>query len=142
MGTFLEKFRPNAVEVCSILKVMSHPNRLLILCALKDGEMSVSELEETTGVRQPVLSRDLGRLRDHNLVDTRKESKAVIYRLVDEKVSYLMQAMCIAWNKGQLPHQPIRESETSDQGSLQNVLSAQMHKSRRVRIQPDPYRSE
>ncbi|HPF47681.1 MAG: winged helix-turn-helix transcriptional regulator [Alphaproteobacteria bacterium] len=142
MGVFLENFRPKATEVCSLLKVMSHPNRLLILCALKDGELSVSELEETTGVRQPVLSRDLGRLRENNLVETRKESKAVIYRLVDEKVSYLMQAMCIAWNKGTMPHQSIRENEVSDQGSIHNVLSAQKRRGKRVKIQPDPYRSE
>ena len=142
MGRFLEKFRPYAVEVCSLLKVMSHPNRLLLLCALKDGELSVSELEEITGVRQPVLSRDLGRLRENNLVETRKESKAVIYRLVDEKVSYLMQAMCIDWDKGQLPHQPIGENEVFERGTLNNELPAQMPRAKRVKIQPDPYRSE
>ncbi len=142
MGEFLEQFRPKAAEICSLLKVMSHPNRLLLLCALHDGELSVSELEEVTGVRQPVLSRDLGRLRDHHLVKTRKESKAVIYRLADEKVSYLMRAMCDAWNNGQILRGPTNEDKKINLTTQQTSLPQRKPHGKRFKIQPDPYRSE
>tara|TARA_R110002096_G_scaffold432240_1_gene648605 strand:+ start:14095 stop:14523 length:429 start_codon:yes stop_codon:yes gene_type:complete len=142
MTEFLEKFRPNATEICRLLKVMSHPNRLLLLCALKSGELSVSELEEVTGVRQPVLSRDLGRLRDHHLVETRKESKAVIYRLVDEKVSYLMQAMCNAWSGGRTPIRSIECDKNIGQTIQETPLTQRKPGGKRFKIQPDPYRSE
>ena len=142
MGEFLKKFRPNATEICSLLKVMSHPNRLLLLCALEGGELSVSELEEVTGVRQPVLSRDLRRLRDHQLVETRKESKAVIYRLADAKVSYLMVAICNAWSGGQTPARTMEGNKNIAQTTQKTPLTLRKPGGKRFKIQPDPYRSE
>ena len=51
----------------------------MLLCQLAQGEMSVSELEEALGIRQPTLSQQLTVLRDEELVDTRREGKYVYY---------------------------------------------------------------
>ncbi|HRX40619.1 MAG TPA: ArsR family transcriptional regulator, partial [Parvularculaceae bacterium] len=71
----VENLRLRANEVAKLLKTFSHPNRLLIACDLLQGERTVSDLEVRTGVRQPVLSRELARLRSEGLVGARRESK-------------------------------------------------------------------
>ena len=57
--------------------------------------MSVGEIEETLGVRQPRLSRELGKLREEGLVETRRESKIVFYRLRQKgRVQAMVDAIC------------------------------------------------
>lgn len=90
----LEAVRYRAAEVSALLKLLSHPNRLLVACELMDGERSVSEIEARTGVRQPNLSRDLARLRQAGIVSTRREAKLVFYQLKDPRISALMGALC------------------------------------------------
>ena len=68
------------------LKALANPNRLMILCFLRDGEFSVSELEDKLDLRQPTLSQQLARLREDDLVDTRRHGKQIYYSLSNEKV--------------------------------------------------------
>lgn len=95
-----------AEDVAALLKTLSHPNRLLIACALTEGEKNVGEIENETGVLQPHLSRDLARLRDAQLVTTRRESKNIYYSQADDRLSSLIDALCTAF--GPKPS-PIRE---------------------------------
>lgn len=101
----IAEIQDRAEEVSSLLKTLSHANRLLIACELTEGEKSVGEIEANTGVPQPHLSRDLARLRDADLVLTRRQSKNIYYRLADERLSRLIDALCMAFgsapkNKG------------------------------------------
>ena len=75
-----------AGEASEFLKKLANPNRLMIACALVDGERSVRELEDGLGIRQPGLSQQIAELRDAGLIVGRKESKSVFYRLADERV--------------------------------------------------------
>jgi len=93
----LSEVRERAGEVAGLLKILSHPNRLLVACELMDGERSVSEIEDATGVVQPNLSRDLARLRAAGLVVTRRQSKQIFYRLKDARMQALIQALCDAF---------------------------------------------
>jgi DNA-binding transcriptional ArsR family regulator len=68
------------------LKALANPNRLMILCLLRDNEFSVSELEEKLALRQPTLSQQLARLREDDLVATRRDGKQIYYQLASEKV--------------------------------------------------------
>ena len=86
-----------AEGVAGLLKELSHPSRLLIACALTEGEMNVSEIETEIGVPQPQISRDLARLRDGGLVNARRDSKHVYYSLADDRLSNLIDALCIAF---------------------------------------------
>ena len=56
-----------ARDASLFLKAMAHPNRLMILCLLCDGERSVSELEQLLALRQPTVSQQLARLREDGL---------------------------------------------------------------------------
>jgi DNA-binding transcriptional ArsR family regulator len=68
------------------LKIYAQPQRLMILSRLIDGEHTVSEIDESTGIGQPALSQQLAELRRADIVKTRRASKQIYYRLADENV--------------------------------------------------------
>lgn len=80
-------------EVSQLLKSVSHPDRLLLLCQLAQGEYCVSELEALVGLGQPSLSQQLGVLRKDNLVHTRREGKQIYYTLASEDALALLQLL-------------------------------------------------
>lgn len=64
-----------------LLRTLGHPVRLTLMMAIVDGEeLTVSELEARTGVRQPALSQQLAILRQFDLVLTRRDGKCIHYR--------------------------------------------------------------
>ncbi|AYQ43186.1 ArsR family transcriptional regulator [Burkholderia aenigmatica] len=76
-----DQMRAAAESACALLKVLSNPDRLLLLCELSQGERCVSDLETTLDIRQPTLSQQLGVLRDNALVRTRRDGKNIHYSL-------------------------------------------------------------
>jgi Predicted transcriptional regulators len=82
-----------AGEVANLLKTLSHPARLMIVCTLVEGEYSVGELEEKIEVHQPHLSQHLTVLRGSGIVETRREGKQIFYRLTEEKAAHLVGAL-------------------------------------------------
>lgn len=89
------RMAPIAEKTSSLLKALSHPARFMICCQLRQNELSVSEIEETLGIRQPRLSRELAKLREEGLVETRREAKSIFYRLsTSSKVAALVDALC------------------------------------------------
>lgn len=88
---------PLADEATALLKALSHPARLRICCQLRQGELSVGQIESLLDIRQPRLSRELAKLREEGLVETRRESKAVFYRLAsDTRITAMVDAVCTA----------------------------------------------
>ena len=75
----LELLRKSADAACRLMKALSNPDRLLLLCQLSQGEKNVGELEALVGITQPTLSQQLGVLRDEGLVSTRREGKNIYY---------------------------------------------------------------
>lgn len=71
----------SAQAASQLLKSLSHPDRLMLLCQLTQGEYCVSELEDLVGLGQPSLSQQLGVLRKDNLVNTRREGKQIYYSI-------------------------------------------------------------
>ena len=86
--------RPEAIEdAVTLLKRLGHPSRLLIVCRLIEGEMSVAEMEDELGLRQPSLSQQLGELRNAGIIEPRREAKNVVYRLADAKAETLVETL-------------------------------------------------
>jgi DNA-binding transcriptional ArsR family regulator len=83
----------NAVEAAGFLKKLANPARLMIVCALVDGERSVRDLEDTLRIRQPGLSQQLAELREAGFIEGRKESKSVFYRLADDRIAGFIDVM-------------------------------------------------
>lgn len=68
------------------LKIYAQPQRLMILSRLLDGEHTVGQIEESTGIGQPALSQQLAELRRADVVTTRRASKQVYYALASEDI--------------------------------------------------------
>jgi DNA-binding transcriptional ArsR family regulator len=75
-------------------KALGEPARLRILRELRDGELSVSELMDATGLQQANLSKHLQLLHAMKFVARRKEGLYVYYRLADEDVFALCDLVC------------------------------------------------
>ena len=89
----MEQVRANALEAERYLKGIGNHKRLMILCALMDGELSVSELNAQIDLSQSALSQHLAVMRELGFLATRKDAQVVYYRVVDKKVSSLLAAL-------------------------------------------------
>ena len=79
----LADFEASAGKAANLLRTLGNEKRLMILCQLGDGEMQVSQLQALVGLSQSALSQHLARLRDDDLVATRRDGTAVFYRIHD-----------------------------------------------------------
>lgn len=80
-----------ADEAAALLKALSNPKRLRLLCALVPGPKSVGELEETLGASQSYVSGQLLRLRNVGLVRCEREGRNMRYDLADPRVRPLLE---------------------------------------------------
>ena len=79
-----------ADKASELLRVLSNPKRLLILCYLSDGELSVQQLQVATGLGQSTVSQQLAIMRGEKLVTARREAQSVYYSLAsDEALSVI-----------------------------------------------------
>ena len=65
----------------------------MILCHLGSGEKSVSELEEILNCRQAAVSQMLARLREDDMVKTRRDGKTIYYSLADNNTAQLIDLL-------------------------------------------------
>ena len=86
----IARMEAHAGEAARLLKNLSHETRLLILCHLCEGELSVGDLNQRVSVSQSVLSQHLAVLRKDGLVATRRESQSIFYRLADDKTARVL----------------------------------------------------
>lgn len=86
-----KRIRGNAQTASDFLKAISHEGRLMILCALANGEKSVTEIEAMLATRQAAVSQQLSRLRLEGLVTARREGKQIYYRLTDDRARLIIE---------------------------------------------------
>lgn len=88
-----EAMEEHADEVTRLLSALANRNRLMILCALLEGEHSVGALNEKVPLSQSALSQHLARLRREGIVRTRREAQTIYYRIEDPAVLNLMKTL-------------------------------------------------
>ena len=76
----------NIDQATRSLKVLAHPARLKILCALRTGEQTVQDLEFCTGLKQTTLSQHLSLLRSRDIVTSRREANFSFYRIANDRI--------------------------------------------------------
>lgn len=76
-----------------ILKSMSHPIRLKILCLLQDGELSVGDIRDQVETTNANVSQHLNILRSQGIIDYRKDANFIYNRITDKRILELMQKM-------------------------------------------------
>lgn len=89
----LLKLRHRSEGVATLLKQLSHPQRLLILCSMAEGEKSVGEIEQACGASQSAVSQFLKGMRLEGLIESRRDGKQVYYKIVDKRVLELIKAL-------------------------------------------------
>lgn len=71
----------HAGRAAQLMKALSNENRLMILCSLAAGELTVGQLNELIPMSQSGLSQQLGILRREGLVKTRRDAQSIYYSL-------------------------------------------------------------
>jgi DNA-binding transcriptional ArsR family regulator len=89
----LDSMHQAAAEATRMMKALANPDRLMLLCQLSQGELSVGGLEVALGIVQPTLSQQLAVLRDEGLVETRREGKHIYYRVRSEQALAVLQVL-------------------------------------------------
>jgi len=70
-------------ELC---KTLANEKRQMILGALREAELTVSDIQERTGIPQATLSQHLSLLRNHGVVHTRRSGSFVFYAISNPKI--------------------------------------------------------
>ena len=80
-----------ADEAAEMMKALSNPGRLRILCALVPGAKTVGEIEVVVGASQSYVSGQLLKLRAEGLVECSRDGRSMHYRLADPRVRPLLE---------------------------------------------------
>ena len=86
-------FEESAGRAAALLRLLSNEKRLMVLCQLADGELSVGEIQSRGGLSQSALSQHLALLRDEGVVATRRESQTIYYRVADHAAMRIIQTL-------------------------------------------------
>ena len=90
----LKLLAKQAGEAAQLLKMLANEKRLLILCFLAvRGEMTVGELVGIVKLSQSALSQHLAKLRADGLVEFRRTSQTLHYRVADPRALRLLQVL-------------------------------------------------
>jgi DNA-binding transcriptional ArsR family regulator len=83
----------HADEAAQLMKVLGNEQRLLILCNLLGGPLSVSDLNARVELSQSALSQHLALLREAGAVETRREAQSIFYSLPAGPVTRVMAVL-------------------------------------------------
>jgi len=89
----LAELQTRALRAAGLLKAMSNPVRLLVLCQLAEGEKSAGELGQVADVSQSALSQHLALLRERGLVRSRRAGQSILYSLDGPEAPALLAAL-------------------------------------------------
>ena len=89
----LRKNSDQAAQAAEKIKALGHPLRLRIVAILSENDANVTALAEELGVQQSVVSQHLRILRMGGLVDVVRESGFATYRLLELRISKLLDCV-------------------------------------------------
>jgi ArsR family transcriptional regulator, virulence genes transcriptional regulator len=89
----LALFEESAGRAATLLRLLGNERRLMVLCQLANGELSVSELQSRVGLSQSALSQHLALLREEGVVATRRESQTIYYRIIDHAAMRVIETL-------------------------------------------------
>jgi len=93
----LAAVREHVTEAAGFLKALANDQRLLVLCSLLGGALSVGEINERVRLSQSALSQHLAVLRDAGLVTTNRQSQTIYYALAPGPALQVMEVLYSAF---------------------------------------------
>lgn len=98
------ELRPHAAEAAELLRALANEQRLMILCHLVPGPLSVGELNTRVPLSQSALSQHLAVLRASGILVSEREAQTVRYSLPEGLVTRLLgilhEEYCAAPDRG------------------------------------------
>lgn len=92
-GLPLSAMREKTEAVADFLKGLANPQRLLMLCALAQGEKTVGELIAQTGIAPTSMSQHLAKLKAEGIVGVRREHRNLHYAISHAAVLEVMAVL-------------------------------------------------
>lgn len=92
MTNLLEK-NADLEKASDAIKAIAHPYRLRILCYLKDEERTVLDIVKHVGSSQSNISQHIDKLRDKNILVSRRNGNKIYCRIKDEKMIPLINSI-------------------------------------------------
>jgi DNA-binding transcriptional ArsR family regulator len=90
-AAMIDRLEQRAGEAAQLMKLLANETRLLILCRLvAEREMSAGAIVAAAGLGQSAVSQHLAKLRDDNLVATRRDGQVIYYRIADKNVARII----------------------------------------------------
>lgn len=92
--TELEQLQASAEQAAALLKAMSNPRRLLILCTLCGTPGTrAGDLARATGLSPSATSQHLARMREEGLIDSTREAQRILYFIKNDAVHQLISTL-------------------------------------------------
>jgi DNA-binding transcriptional ArsR family regulator len=85
--------KPHADKAAALLKALANEQRLMVLCNLLEGPLSVGELNARLTLSQSALSQHLGVLREASIVTTTREAQSIRYALSSGAVTRIIEIL-------------------------------------------------
>jgi len=76
-----------STELAKLFSVLSNPNRIRIVEELRQGELSVNNLQDLLGITHSAVSQQLAVLRTNRIVVERREGRNVFYHLKNPELA-------------------------------------------------------
>ena len=86
-------FKESAGRAAQLLRALANERRLMILCQLTEGELSVSAIQARIDLSQSALSQHLAVLRQDGILATRREGQTIHYRIADPAALRVIQTL-------------------------------------------------
>lgn len=97
----------------ALLKALSHPYRLIIVCQLIEKERPVGELADLLKVRDSTVSQHLALLRKDGLVDARRDGQTIWYSIASRPAREIVKTL---YGSFCAPAQKCRPAKTAARG--------------------------
>lgn len=99
-----QELSPHAARAADLLRALANEQRLMILCNLVPGPLTVGELNARLALSQSALSQHLAVLRESAIVHTERQAQSVRYSLppgiVTRLLGILHEEYCAAPRSG------------------------------------------
>lgn len=83
-----------AKKIAQLLRLLANEHRLLALCALMEGPLTVGEIHaHTPSITPSALSQHLGQMKMAGILESEKQGMNVVYRIEDQRVVALIGAI-------------------------------------------------
>jgi DNA-binding transcriptional ArsR family regulator len=82
-----------AADASDLLKALSSPNRLMIVCRLVEGEQTVGALAAALGARESLISQHLAVLRRERIVSARRDGQSMRYVIASPRARAVVETL-------------------------------------------------